>query len=302
MAFLIAGLSAVAVLLAVLLLRCEGQLEEWAVELAETDENSNLRLGTSVRSRGFLRACRAINDRLEKGREARIRQEVMSRELKSAISCVSHDIRTPLTGAAGYLQLLETEEDPEKQKQYTAVIRRRMEDLEALLEELFLFTKLSNEEYHIECERIDPFPVLCEVLAGQYDRLETLGVEPELTFCQMDERPGQEIREAEVWASGEALRRIFLNLIQNALCYGDGGLKIRQEGKKLFFSNPVKRPEETDVDRMFERFYRGDAARHTSGTGLGLASVRGLMEKMGGTAGAGMDGNMLTVTLSFREE
>lgn len=104
------GIVIMGVLLFVSVLRLwsyDRQLKEWAEQLTQTDEYSNLRLGTSVRSRAFLNCCRAVNERLERGQQARIRQESMSRELKFTISCVSHDIRTPLTGAAGYLQLLE---------------------------------------------------------------------------------------------------------------------------------------------------------------------------------------------------
>ncbi len=302
MFFLIIALAFTSMLLAVQLWRNERQLEEWAKDLSETDENSNLRLCTSVRSRGFLRACRAMNERLEKGRQARILQDRMSRELKTTISCVSHDIRTPLTGAAGYLQLLETEKDPEKQRRYAEVVRRRLNDLEGLLEELFLFTKLSGEEYHIVCEEMDPFPVFCEILAGFYQSLQAAGIEPQLRFPQMQEEGAGSAadRECCVYASGEALRRIFSNLIQNAVCYGSGGLRVEQEKERISFSNTVEHPETMDVNRLFEGFYRADPSRHTSGTGLGLASVKGLMEKMGGRAEAGLEGNTLTITLIFQ--
>ena len=78
----------------------------------------------------------------------------MSRELKFTISCVSHDIRTPLTGAAGYLQLLENISDMDMQKNYLAIVRRRLEDLEGLLEELFLFTKLSMRSIKLNVRKL----------------------------------------------------------------------------------------------------------------------------------------------------
>lgn len=163
MNWIIMGLGAALLLALLRLWRCERQLKDWAEQLEETDENSNLRLGTSVRSRAFLRCCRAMNHRLENGQQARIRLENMSRELKYTVSCVSHDIRTPLTGAMGYLQLLENTPDAARQKEYISIIRRRMEDLEGLLEELFLFSKLSNEEYSIECskQRHSPCSAMC---------------------------------------------------------------------------------------------------------------------------------------------
>ena len=288
------GIVIMGVLLFVSVLRLwsyDRQLKEWAEQLTQTDEYSNLRLGTSVRSRAFLRCCRAMNHRLENGQQARIRLENMSRELKYTVSCVSHDIRTPLTGAMGYLQLLENTPDAARQKEYISIIRRRMEDLEGLLEELFLFSKLSNEEYSIECSETAPFPVLCDVLAGFYYRLTAAGVEPAVEF-------GEE--ERGVWGSEEALRRIFSNLLQNALRYGSGRLEIKRQGNRITFTNPVKQPETLDADRLFDRFYRSDAARHTGGAGLGLASVKGLMEKMGGSAAAAVEAGQLTIILEFK--
>ena len=82
MNWIIMGLGAALLLSLLRLWRCERQLKDWAEQLEETDENSNLRLGTSVRSRAFLRCCRAMNHRLENGQQARIRLENMSRELK----------------------------------------------------------------------------------------------------------------------------------------------------------------------------------------------------------------------------
>ena len=53
-------------------------------------------------------------------------------------------------------------------------------------------------------------------------------------------------------------------------------------------------------EQVFDRFYRSDAARHTGGAGLGLASVKGLMEKMGGSAAAAVEAGQLTIILEFK--
>lgn len=301
MTWICAGLVIALLLLAADRWRCERQLLEWAEQLEETDENSNLRLGVSVRSRGFLRACRAINERLEKGRQAGILLENADRELKSAITSISHDIRTPLAGASGYVQLLEEEERPAQRRQYLDIIKRRLADLENILEELFVFTRLADGEYRIACESLDPFPVLCDVLAGFYTRLVESGVEPELHFVQMADEKQTDALGIVVHASEDAMKRIFSNLIQNALRYGSGRLEIGQAGSRLWFSNPVAQGQEPDADRIFDRFYRADRARHTAGAGLGLSSVKGLMEKMGGSVSAQVEDGQLTVWLLFRE-
>lgn len=284
-------LGIVILLLAIWLFRITRQLKDWARQLEETDETSNLRLSTQIRLRCFVHLAGAVNNRLENGQKARIRQETLSRELKHTISCVSHDIRTPLMGASGYLQLLEASRDPAEQKVYLSIVRRRLCDLEALLEELFLYTKLTNEEYRMEGEAVFPYPILCDVLAGLYEKLTEAKIEPELDFPQPP---------VSVYASGPALSRIFHNLIKNALLYGSGSLIIRQEGASLSFTNPVAQPRPADAAQLFEPFYRSDSSRHSPGTGLGLSSVKGLMEKMGGSAAADINGNLLTVTLHFK--
>lgn len=274
-------------------LRCERQLVEWARQLAQTEADSNLRLCTNVRSRGFLRACRAVNEKMEQGKQTRIALENADRELKNVLSCLSHDIRTPLTGAAGYLQLLWQEEDAGRREEYFRIIRRRLSDLESLLEELFLFSKLNSADYRIACGYVDPFPVLCDVMAGFYDSLTQAGIEPVLEFAQMEGEEGL------VYASGDALRRIFSNLLQNALRYGGDRLRIFQDGSRIGFCNPVREGEAIDTERIFDRFYRADGARSTTGTGLGLASVKGLMQKMGGDAAATLAEGELTIVLGF---
>ena len=82
------------------------------------------------------RLCRAVNARLESGRK--LRQETLrgEQELKYTKACISHDIRTPLAGALGYLQLLEAE--PDRREEYLAIVKRRLGELEGLLDELFL--------------------------------------------------------------------------------------------------------------------------------------------------------------------
>ena len=103
------------------------QLLEMARVLEETPPESNLRL--TVRTFGMAprRLCRAVNQRLEEGRQLRLETQKREQELKYTMTCISHDIRTPLAGAMGYLQLLE--EDPERQTEYLDIVRERLEKL-----------------------------------------------------------------------------------------------------------------------------------------------------------------------------
>ena len=262
------------------------QLLEMARVLEETPPESNLRL--TVRTFGMAprRLCRAVNQRLEEGRQLRLETQKREQELKYTMACISHDIRTPLAGAMGYLQLLE--EDPERQTEYLDIVRERLEKLEELLEELFLYTRLQGGSLPLECETTAALPPLWDALAEFYPQLEAAGVEPKLRFDRED---------MTVWASPEALGRVYRNLIANALRHGGGGLTISGQDQTISFSNELPPGPRPDPERLFDRFYQSSPDRAAGGAGLGLSIVRELMERMGGQASAQIMGNELQISL-----
>lgn len=262
------------------------QLLEMARVLEETPPESNLRL--TVRTFGMAprRLCRAVNQRLEEGRQLRLETQKREQELKYTMTCISHDIRTPLAGAMGYLQLLE--EDPERQTEYLDIVRERLEKLEELLEELFLYTRLQGGSLPLECETTAALPPLWDALAEFYPQLEAAGVEPKLRFDRED---------MTVWASPEALGRVYRNLIANALRHGGGGLTISGQDQTICFSNELPPGPKPDPERLFDRFYQSSPDRAAGGAGLGLSIVRELMERMGGQASAQIMGNELQISL-----
>ena len=262
------------------------QLLEMARVLEETPPESNLRL--TVRTFGMAprRLCRAVNQRLEEERQLRLETQKREQELKYTMTCISHDIRTPLAGAMGYLQLLE--EDPERQTEYLDIVRERLEKLEELLEELFLYTRLQGGSLPLECETTAALPPLWDALAEFYPQLEAAGVEPKLRFDRED---------MTVWASPEALGRVYRNLIANALRHGGGGLTISGQDQTICFSNELPPGPKPDPERLFDRFYQSSPDRAAGGAGLGLSIVRELMERMGGQASAQIMGNELQISL-----
>jgi len=105
---------------------------EMAQVLEETPTESNLRLTVRMPGAAPRRLCQAVNRRLEEGWQLRLETQRRERELKYTMACISHDIRTPLAGAMGYLQLLEGE--PERQVEYLGIVKKRLGELEELLE------------------------------------------------------------------------------------------------------------------------------------------------------------------------
>ena len=266
------------------------QMLEMAQILEEAPAESNLRLTVRMSGAAPRRLCRAVNARLEEGRRLRLETQERERELKYTMACISHDIRTPLAGAMGYLQLLEGE--PDRQAEYLAIVGKRLEELEELLEELFLYTRLQGGSLPLECGELSALPPLWDALAEFYPQLEAAGVEPELRFDRED---------MKIWASPEALGRVYRNLIANALRHGGGGLAVSGGGGGICFSNELPPGPRPDPEHLFDRFYQSSPARAKGGAGLGLSIVRELMERMDGRVSAEISGGRLEIRLSFRD-
>ncbi|MCI8810998.1 MAG: HAMP domain-containing histidine kinase [Oscillibacter sp.] len=267
------------------------QLLEMAQVLEETPAESNLRLTVRMSGAAPRRLCQAVNGRLEEGRQLRAETSKREQELKYTMACISHDIRTPLAGAMGYLQLLAGE--PDRQAEYLSIVQKRLVELEELLEELFLYTRLQGDSLPLECGEMSALPPLWDALAEFYPLLEAAGAEPELQF---------EREDMTVWGSPEALGRVYRNLIANALRHGGGGLAISGRDGVICFSNELLPCPRPDPEHLFDRFYQSSPARAKGGAGLGLSIVRELMERMEGQVSAQVTGDTLEIKLSFLQD
>ena len=290
MAVVMAILICICVLLAVQYIRGILAVRSLHMQLEEIGRGSRMELGAQSRQKDILALCRTLNQlsRLRLAKE--IQYEKAERQLKQNVTSLAHDIRTPLTGASGYLQLARECQERAKRERYLAVAEERLEELKDMLEELFLYTKITREEYEMNICQIQALPLLGDCLVGFYRQFEEKGIAPQVEF---------EEEGIRFLADEACLRRIFHNLIQNALLHGQGGLWIRQEGSSLIFENPVAEADRPDTEQMFERFYKADSARGKGSSGLGLFIVRELTEKMGGSVRARMLGGQLQITVEL---
>lgn len=270
------------------------QVRGLAQQLKDLEPGSNQRLTCSVRDRNILSLCRLVNTYIDSQQKLVLQAREAEEELKYTIASVSHDIRTPLTGASGYMQMAEKTEDPDKRKEYCRIVRGRLKDLEQLLDQLFLYTKLTSQEISLQMEPVSLFPLVCEVLTGFYGKFQEQNREPSLDFQE---------EAIQIQGDSSQLKRVLGNLVSNSLSYGLGTLFIVQKGNTLTFSNKVKDPESIDPDQMFARFYRGDPSRNASKgshAGLGLSIARELTQAMGGKIEARLHEDILEIVLTFQ--
>ena len=230
----------------------------------------------------------SINVELRKLRSERHRFYQGDVELKNAVTNISHDLRTPLTAICGYLEMLEQEEKSEKIELYLDYIGNRIESLKQLTEELFRYTVILSQE-KLEKENVDVKGVLEECLLGFYGAMKGKGIDPEIVIT--DKQVTRRLNRS-------ALVRIFNNILNNALKYSDGDLKVcLDDDGRVLFSNTAFGMDEIQVGKLFDRFFTVESARDS--TGLGLSIAKALVEQMDGRIWAKYKGEQLYIYLEF---
>ena len=277
--------------LVVAIIRLTKELRLMARFLETREPDSNARVTLSSSNKAATELAKAINSELDKGQTQQIEAQKSQLELQENLAYLSHDIRTPLTGAQGYAQLLKEEDDSANRQLYLASIERRLVDLRHLLDQLFVFTQVRSEDFDMELSKLDANEVLSDVLVSFYPQFGEKGLEPSVALAD---------EACFVLADEEALSRIFQNLVANALRYAEGSFAVSQQGNSFVFSNSIENPEALDSERLFERFYRGEESRTSQGSGLGLAIVEQLASKMGATVTATIEGKVLAIALCLK--
>lgn len=274
-------------------IRLRMEIRSLTAQLREIQSGSHMELAVNSRQKPLLIFCSLLNQVLTAKDANHTQYEKSEKLLKQNITSLAHDIRTPLTGASGYVQLaLECAEGAASAKEahYLHAAQKRLTELKDMLEEMFLYTKLTSEEFTLTIEKIQVLPLLSDCLLSLYTRFEASGTSPHVTFAS---------ETFSVLAEEEALRRIFLNLIQNALIHGTDGISILQEGSELIFMNSMPPDDTPDPEQIFDRFYKADSARRKGSSGLGLFIVKELTHKMNGEVKAEVEKGNLKIVLHF---
>lgn len=232
----------------------------------------------------------ALNEIKDKNQKVQYQALQMDMNLKEMISNISHDIRTPLTSIYGYIQLLEQCDDDEK-AQYYQIIKQRLDYLNTLLEELFLYTKLVNGSVEFTLSEVNVYDLLCQTLLPLHNQFEEKSMHLDIVF-----------EDVNCWIESDELylKRIFNNLINNVLMHGMDKLTFTQRVYHDFvyiqFRNYVKNSN-VKVEQLFQRFYTGDQSRNKQGSGLGLAIVKELVEGLEGSVDASLNEGELLLDL-----
>lgn len=252
------------------------------------DRDTNTLLSLPCRDRELRRLAAALNQELRLLREERLRYQQGDRDVKEAVVNVSHDLRTPLTALAGYVELLKGEALPPDASRYLRQIEGRTKAMKAITEELFRYS-LAADETALTLEPVDLRAAVEESLLSFYGAFQQKGAVPQVF---LPENPV--VRQVD----RGALSRVLGNILANALKYsgGDLAVTVTQRGQ-MIFSNLAPGLDPISAGRLFDRFYTVESSRQS--TGLGLSIAKELAQRMDGSIGSNFQNGTLTVWVEF---
>ena len=253
--------------------------------ILKEDTNTSLRLSTH--DRDMCRLADSINVQLKQVRKEHLQYHQGNTELKTAITNISHDLRTPLTAIVGNLYMIGKTDDLSEIREYVGAIEERTETMKQLTEELFRYSMIVSNESKEDTEEVFVNQVLAESISSFYPVLTEKGITPQIHLT--DTRIVRNVNRSE-------LARVFSNLLNNAVKYSNGDLDITlSDTGEITFANTAKELSTVEVEQLFDRFYTVEVARNS--TGLGLSIARTLVERMGGSITAEYDDGRLTIKI-----
>lgn len=295
-AFLFLILVILVIILSISLISLKIQIYRVTGQLHTVLSDSKKEIVTiSLGDRGLEHLVELINKIVAKENKNFIEIKHREDKLKENISCLSHDLRTPLTSIRGYLKLLETAPEEKRDKYMEALFGKALK-LERLIDDFYQISLLEDGRYSFEYEDVDISELLTEILLENYPLFEEKGITPVIDL------PKQSVL---IRVDKKACVRIIQNLLFNALNETAGNVSVQLhvlEGmSELIISNSV-RNKMIDVNKIFERFYVNDKSRCNGNTGQGLYIVKELLEKMGcRPAMVQLENNRFSISIIFEK-
>lgn len=287
---LIAVLISGIIFLSIDLILLHKDLREVTAEISDKLRiDTNSPISVSSRNRSVRSFASDINAQLQVLHRQRQKLQNGDAELKTAITNVSHDLRTPLTAICGYLDLLEQEPQTEKAVRYLTVIRERTNAMRNLTEELFQYSMLNANAPQGSREVVCINDILEQSLAASFELLVQHGITPDI---QLSAQPVLRSLDKEM------LLRVFDNILGNAVKYSGGDLQVALTTDGVIsFTNTAPDLTHVQAEQLFDRFFTVSSAG--SATGLGLSIAKLLTEKMDGQIHAVYSDGKLCIRVSF---
>lgn len=231
----------------------------------------------------LIEMLKMLNQIIDDYQENVVHYKKMKASMKRMLANVSHDLKTPLTVIAGYIEMLQNQPQMNEKERMRLLqqVHSKTVELIRLMNSFFDLAKLESGDKDIPLEKVNLTEICKNNILLFYEWIQSKGLE---VVIELPENP--------IFALGneEALNRVLNNLISNGLRYGTDGKMI---GIKMFYDetrayvevfDKGKGMNETDQDHVFERLFTLEESRNKTfqGSGLGLTITKRLVEEMQG--------------------
>lgn len=258
------------------------------------DLDSNTLIHSKYNLKNINNLIYKINNLLTESKNIKIDYGNKNKSLMKMMTNISHDLRTPLTSALGYIDIiLKTDLSEEEKKKDLITIEKRLRRLEELISSFFEFSRIISTNKLPTLEKINLTSILEESVIVFYDDYKKNNRKILLDCNQ---------RKIIINSNKMLLTRIFENLIGNAYKHSNSDLNIKVEIEnkvKIIFSNELL-DNDVDIDRIFDEFYTVDISRTKEGTGLGLAIAKEFTKQLNGNIYAEKHNNQLKIIIELQ--
>lgn len=232
----------------------------------------------------FKPVCDAFNDMGEQLKTSAEEIKKNEQNRKELFASISHDLRSPLTSIKAFAEGLidGVANTPEAQQEYLQIIKQKAEDVNNMVSQLFLYSKMDMGSYPTNPEKIDIGQEIRDFVSVSEDEFKIKGL-----FIKVSNLPEKTL----IYADPLQLRSIFANILDNSAKYKPNETAhatiycmVADEAINIIIEdNGTGVPDEA-IPRLFEAFYRADSSRTNpnQGSGLGLAIALKALERMSG--------------------
>lgn len=277
------------------------------------NEDNNQQISVTLVDQDLVDMSVELNHNLDYQKQLKLEAEQAKQQMKQSISDIAHDLRTPITVVKGNLQMLANDPTLSAQsKEYLTISLNKTETLKGMVDEFFDLAVLESDTAPMELDKVDLTRVLVEFM-----------VENEAVIREKELMPELRLPEKSVYAMAneQLLMRMLSNLLNNVVKYARDSFvvsleektveKIKENAKEndsgkedfenviITISNRVDPTKPFDVERLFDRTYRGEKARTGQGAGLGLYIVKLLAQKQNVKVEANITDGWLNIQMIF---
>lgn len=256
---------------------------------------SNVLLTTDFSDKDLCHMIDTINNTLKEYTNIRNEYENKNNNLQKMMTNISHDLRTPLTSALGYIDIiLKSEDISQSEIKNLKIIEERLKRLSDLINSFFEFSKIISNNENIKIENVNLIAILEKSISNHYE-----------DFSNKNRIINFKTNQQKIIIKSNEvmLERIFDNLIRNAYKHSISNLDIdvRMTNRvEITFTNDLIY-KDLDTDKIFDEFYTVDISRTKGNTGLGLAIVKEFVTELGGTIQAKKVKDKLKIKITFNK-